>query len=830
MQLKRIIGLFAPHFFAVFLFLILSIVYFYPVLEGKVMYTNDGTVAKNSSKEIKDYREEYGKEPLWTNSMFSGMPAYLISTKYKGNIMQYANTVLTILRLPVASIFLSMLGFYILLLIFKVDWRLSIAGAIVYGFSTYFFFILTAGHNTKAIAIAYMAPMIGGIYYTYKSNAIKGALITTFFLTLEILANHLQITYYSFLIILIFIITEFIFSIKRKEIVSFIKSSVILIIPILLSVGMNFSSLYTTYEYGKYSTRSKSELVTNDPNKTSGLDRDYITYWSYGLDETLTLLIPNFKGGASIPFDRTSETVSVLRKNNATQYVSNFQMYWGTQQSVGGPVYVGAIIIFLFVLGLIIVKGPEKWWLLVATLLSIMLAWGKNFMPFTNFFLDYFPGYNKFRAVTMTLVIAEFCIPLLGILALRDIFNGSVTKKYILKGIKITFGIIGGLTLIFVLFTGLAGSFISPIEQGQLPVWLSSALIHDRQSLLRVDALRSLIFIVIGVSVLLGFLYNKIKKEHAMIIFAVLFLFDMWSIDKRYVNAEKFVKPAVIEKALAPTKADILIMKDTSYYRVLNLSVSPFMDASTSLYHHSIGGYHGAKIGRYQELTDSVLFRDLVYYNNALNSAKSLEDLHPAIQRINSNNALNMLNTKYLIIDPQIAPILNNNALGNAWFIDTVIMVENANKELSQITKIDPSKQVTIDSKFKVQIDNSSFAGNKDDRIILISYKPNELQYKYSSKGERLVVFSEIYYPAGWKASIDGLEKDFFRADYVLRGMVVPIGDHVIKFSFEPSSFYIGNMISFASSLIFILLLIAYIIYSFKDKIQKPTILTTSGK
>jgi hypothetical protein len=453
-----------------------------------------------------------------------------------------------------------------------------------------------------------------------------------------------------------------------------------------------------------------------------------------------------------------------------------------------------------------------------------MLAWGKNFMPLTNLFIDYFPGYNKFRAVTMTLVIAEFCIPLLGILALRKIFDETVSRKDLFKGIKIAAGISGGLALLFLLFPGLSGSFISPnspFEQGQLPDWLRSALIADRQSLLRSDALRSLIFIVIGVSVLIGFLYNKIRKEYVIVIFAVLFLFDMWSIDKRYLNAEKFVKPTVIEKAFAPSPADNFIMKDTSYYRVLNLTVSPFSDASTSLYHHSIGGYHGAKIGRYQDIIDNAIFEDLNYYITSLNSAKSPSDLEPAIKRIISNNALNMLNSKYLIIDPQNAPIINKNALGNAWFIDTVIMAENANIELSQIIKIDPSKQVVIDNRFKDQISNSRFDKNENDMINLISYKPNELQYKYSCIGERLVVFSEIYYPAGWKAYIDGIEKNIFRADYVLRGMIVPGGNHVIKFSFEPSSYYYGIKISFASSLIFILLLIAYFIYSFKGRIQK---------
>jgi hypothetical protein len=822
MQIPKFLKPIVPHIVAVAIFMVICLVYFYPALEGKVLHTNDGTVARNAAKEISDFRAKYGQEPLWTNSMFSGMPAYLISVKYAGNLMVYADRVLKFLKLPAASIFLTMVGFYILLLFFKVDTRLAIAGAIVYGLSTYFFFILTAGHNTKAFAIAYMAPMIGGIYYTYRYHAIKGALITTFFLSLELMAGHPQITYYAFMCILIFLIAEFIQSIINKGVPDFLKKSLILIIPVVLALGMNFASLYTTWEYGKYSIRGKSELLTKDTNKTNGLDRDYVTQWSYGIDETLTLLIPNFKGGASIPFDRNSQTVTALKKNNAAQYVSQFRIYWGTQPMTDGPVYVGAIIMFLFILGLIIIKGPEKWWLLAATILSIMLAWGKNFMPLTNLFLDYFPGYNKFRAVTMTLVIAEFCIPLLGILALRDIFNGTVTRKEALKGIKIAFGITGGLALIFLLLPGLAGSFLSPDEQqGQLPGWLSSALISDRKALMRTDALRSFILILIGAGILVAFYYEKIKKEYAIVFLAILFLADMWFVDKRFLNADRFVTPVISQKASAPTLADNIILKDTSYYRVLNLSVSPFNDASTSLYHKSIGGYHGAKIERYQELIDSSIIQDLIFYQTAISTAKSLADIQPALQRLSSNNALKMLNAKYFIIDGQMAPEINKNAMGNVWFPETPVMVANPDEEISMINKFNPAHQAIIDTKFKNQIANSSYPGVAGDTIMLASYKPNELVYKYTSKGDRLAVFSEIYYPAGWKAYVDGAEKSYFRTNYVLRGMIVPSGSHEIKFEFKPASYYVGDTVSLASSLIFILMAAGYFGYKLRSK-PKP--------
>ncbi len=807
-----------PHLIAVIIFVVLSMAYFFPLLEGKVMHTNDGTVAQNAAREISDFRAKYGEEPLWTNSMFSGMPAYLISAIYKGNLMKYVNSGLNFLKHPASTIFLIMLGFYFLLLMFRADYRLAIAGAIAYGFSTYFFFILAAGHNTKALAIAYMAPMIGSIIYTYRYDAIKGALIATFFLTLEILANHPQITYYALLCILLFILLEFVYAIREKEIAKFLKSSLILVVPLLLSVGMNFSSLYSTYEYGKYSTRSKSELITNDSNQTTGLDKDYITQWSYGIDETMTLLIPNFRGGASKPFDRTSETVTALRKNNAAQYVAQFQQYWGAQPLVDGPRYVGAILFFLFVLGLIIVKGPEKWWLMSATILSVMLAWGKNFMPMTDLFLDYFPGYNKFRAVTTILVIAEFCIPFLGILALRDIFNGTTSKKELFRGIKIAAGITGGLTLIFIMFPGMAGSFLSPAESGiELPAWLSSALKADRQQLLRSDSLRSLLLILMAVGIILAFTYEKLKKEYAIFLLAVLFLGDMWLVDKRYLGSDKFVRKEAKTKMQTPSVADAFILQDKTHFRVLNLSVSTFNDASTSFYHKSIGGYHGAKLKRYQELIDSSLSRDLSLIMTVGNSAKSIDDFAAAF---NSTPALNMLNTRYVIFNPEAPPLENKNALGNAWFTENPVLAENANEEISMTNRSDPAKQAVINNSFKDLITKSSYPVSPVDTIALLSYEPNELVYKSNTSGEKLAVFSEIYYPAGWKSFIDGNETPHFRVNYVLRGLVIPEGQHEIRFKFEPASYTTGTSISYASSGIYILLIIAYLYKSFRSRIK----------
>lgn len=809
MQIKNIIKPAMPHILAVAIFLLITIIYFYPVLEGKVLKTNDGTVASNAAKEINDFRAETGKEALWTNSMFSGMPAYLISTQYPGNLIKYADKILRFLNLPLSALFLSMLGFYIMLLLFRFDPWLAVAGAIAYAFSSYFFIILGAGHNTKAYALVYMAPMIGSIYYAYRYNSIKGALLTMLFLTLEIMANHPQITYYAMLCLLIFGITEFIFALKNKTIASFLKTSALLIIPFVIAIGINFASLYTTYEYSKYSIRGKSDLTTFNSNSTSGLDKDYATQWSYGIDETLTLLIPNFKGGSTVgPLGLNSETYKILKSNNIQgpeQIIQSMPLYWGTQPGTS-PVYAGAIVVFLFILGLILVKGPVKWWLASATLIAIMLAWGKNFMPLTNFFLDYFPGYNKFRAVSMTLVIAELTIPLLALIGLKQIFDGNHDKKELIKAIKWAVGIAGGICLIFLIIPALAGKFIS-LNDGEYPEWLRSALQADRKTLLRKDALRSLVYIFFGANVVLAFVFDRLQKKYAILSLALLFILDMGLVNKRYLNAGNFENKSAITKAAAPSEADKEIMKDKSYYRVLNLTVSPFQDASTSAFHNSVGGYHGAKLRRYQELIDTSMMNEINGFYAILKTAQSMGDLTDALR---TSNALNMLNTKYVILSPDAQPFVNEYALGNAWFVETPVFVENADQEISGINRFDPSDEALIDKSFRDEIKQTSYPSDSTDSIILTSYKPNELIYKYSSGGENLALFSDIYYAAGWKAYIDGAETSYFRADYVLRAMVVPAGTHEIKFVFNPVSYSTGNKVSLASSLLFILLFAGY--------------------
>jgi len=815
MEIKNNIKPVLPHLVAVIIFIVIAFAYFYPVLEGKVLKANDSTVSTINSKEITDYRNEFNIEPLWTNSIFSGMPSYLISIRYPGNLMKYADTLLRIFKMPVSVLFLSMAGFYVMLLLFGVSPWLSIAGAVAYGLSSFLFQILAAGHNTQAIALAYMAPMIGGIFYAYRHDAIKGALLTAFMLSLEIVGNHPQITYYAMICLLVFVIIEFVYSLKEKTFTKFLKTSAILIVPFIIAIGINFGNLYTIREYSKYSIRGKSDLKAAHKNVSSGLDRDYITFWSYGIDETMNLLIPNYKGGSSKPFNKDSETVKVLRQNNAGEAANQVMKYWGTQPGTDGPHYMGAIVIFLFVLGLVVLKGREKWWLLIATLLSIMLSWGKNLMPFTNLFIDYFPGYNKFRAVTMTLVIAQFCIPLMGFLALRDYYNGTLSRKEMIKGIRIASGVTGGILLLVLIIPGIAGSFLSPYET-EYPEWLTSALISDRKDLLRSDSFRSLAFILLCAGALFAFVSGKLKKEYSIVLIAFFVLIDLWSADKRYLNADRFERPSVIQKSFTPSVADAVILKDKSYHRVLNLSVSTFNDNSpTSWFHKSIGGYHGAKLKRYQELIDSSINSELALFSAAADKATTVNDLLPVF---NSASAINMLNTKYVIYNNEAPPMVNPYALGNAWFVEKPVLVDNSNMELAAVNTIDPSKEAAIDVRFKALIKGTIYPVTGNDKIELMSYQPNELEYKYSAEGEKLAVFSEIYYPAGWKCYIDGKESNYFRTNYVLRGMILPGGNHHIKFTYKPSSYFIGNKVSLVSSILLFLLTAGYFVLAYIKK------------
>lgn len=786
-----------PYLAAIVIFVFIALTYFSPLLEGKVLRQSDITQFKGMSKEISDFRDRTGQEALWTNSMFGGMPAYQISVQYKGNILSYIDQLLQLyLPQPAGMVFLYMLGFFILLLVLKVDKWLAVAGAIAFAFSSYLFIIFEAGHNSKAHAIGYMAPVLAGIILTYRGRYLAGGIMAAIALSLELLANHLQITYYLLLIAGVFVITELIGSIRQKTLPSFAKATGVLLIASVFAVATNITNLWATYEYGKETIRGKTELTTEKSNRTSGLDKDYATGWSYGKWETFTLLIPNFNGGSSQgAVSETSNTYKALKAQNiddsqAKKVIKSLPLYWGTQPGVAGPVYIGAIIVFLFVFALFAVDNKYKWWLVAATVLSILLAWGKNFMPFTDFFLHYVPGYNKFRAVSMTLVMAELCMPLLAVLGLQKIFSGEIDQKKLLKYLYYSVGIAGGISLIFAVAGSAFFDFISPSDEqykAYFPDWLMAAIREDRASLLSADAFRSLMYIVLAGAAIWAMINKKIKKTLFYSFLILLILLDMWTVNRRYLNSDSFVRKSVAAVPFQPSAADQIIMKDKDPdFRVFNQTVgNPFADASTSYFHKSLGGYHGAKLRRYQELIDHQLAKG-------------------------NMNVYNMLNTKYFIVpdektgQPQMQ--INMQALGNAWFVNNAHFVNNADEELNALNDFVPSETAVIDKRFQNQVSGHFISKDSLATITLTSYEPNHLVYKSVTSKEQLAVFSEIYYDKGWNAYIDDKPAPYFRADYVLRAMIVPAGTHTIEFKFEPKVYRIGEKISFASSLILVLI------------------------
>jgi hypothetical protein len=799
---------FLPHIVAVLIFLILSIIYFSPVLDGKQLNQHDTSVSIGASKEAADYNKTHSDVALWTNSMFGGMPSYLTALPMKSALSTvYSLTNLNNWR-PVSFTFLYFIGFYIALLLFGVNPWLSIIGALAFGFSSYNFIIIAAGHNTKAIAIGYMAPIIAGLYYAMKKNLWLGGAIFALFLALQVYANHLQITYYTFLIVLAFMASELFFAVKNKQISGFLTRTGIIAAFALLAVASNVGRLWTTYEYGEFSIRGKSELTQNKANQTTGLDKDYATAWSYGIDETLTLLIPDFRGGSSMSgLDENSESAKILRQNgiqDANNIVKQFA-YWGDQPFTSGPVYVGAIIFFLFILGLFIVKTPVRSWIIAATILSVALSWGRHLMPLTDLFLDYFPGYNKFRTVSMILVIASFTMPLLGILTVQRILDGGINKKEWGKALLWSTGLTAGVCLILALLPGLAGSFMSASDS-QYPDWLKSAVISDRQALLRSDAFRSAVFILLSAGVLWAFVEKKLILNTSLILLGGLILIDLWSVDRRYLNNDNFVSESDAKSPFKASAADQEILKDkTPDYRVLNLAVSTFNDASTSYFHKSIGGYHGAKMRRYQELIDHAVSKEMQQIGQRLPKVRTAAGVDSVFMGL---NALNMLNTKYLIYNPNAAPLPNRHALGSAWLVDRYRFVDNADQEIAALGAIDPAREIVVNKKFESELSKVALKKDTTAMITLTSYSPNKLEYSYQGSGDQIAVFSEIYYPKGWNAYIDGKTVPYFQADYVLRCMVVPAGDHKIEFRFEPKSYIIGNRISQWSSLILLLLLL----------------------
>ena len=695
---------FSPHLIVILLFVGISFTYFSPLLQGKLLNMADFTHYKGMSKEVTDFRKVTGDEALWTNSMFSGMPAYQISTNSKGNLIQYISRIISLgIPRPANFLFLYLLGFYLLLLSLKVDYRISAVGAIAFSFSSYFFIIIMAGHMTKAHAIAFLPMVIAAVLYTYRGRMLLGGVLTSLAVALELYANHLQITYYLVLILILIGLVQFVKDFKANNLIDFSKRSGVLILAALLASATSVTRLSTTMEYGAESTRGKSELTNNLDNKTSGLDKDYATSWSYGVAETFTLLIPNFYGGASqgeLTID--SETYQAIKRNpNAKQIIKQLPLYWGTQPFTSGPTYAGSSVIFLFIFGLLFVKSEMRVWILLATIMSIMLAWGKNFMPLTDLFLDYFPGYNKFRAVSMILVIAEFTIPLLGFIALNKFLSKKdenyetdikvkdiktqklshvVVKSMKLRSLNIAFYIVGGLTLFFALMPTLFFDFVGGQDANlSKNGWPIDALQSDRSSLLSSDAWRSFIFITLTFGTMWMFIKNKLSSKYVILILGLLVLADMWTVNKRYLNDDNFERKSKVQVPYQATAADQQILRDTDpNFRVFNQSVSTFNDASTSYFHKSIGGYHGAKLKRYQELIEN-----------------HIEKGNMAV--------LNMLNTKYFIT-PKGQVQQNPGAMGNAWFVNKINIVANADAEIVALDEFNPANTAIVDTRFSEQI------------------------------------------------------------------------------------------------------------------------------
>lgn len=773
------------------------------------MKQSDITIFKGMSKELVDYRENTGEEALWTNSMFGGMPGYQISTKYPNNWIKKIDKIIKLgLPHPVNLLFLYFLGFFILLVILKVDPWLAIIGSFAFAFSSYFIIIFEAGHNSKAHAIAYMAPLVGSIILTYRGKFLLGGALTALFAALEISANHLQITYYLLILIVLMGIFIMVDHIKRKEIPHFAKATGVLVIAAFLAVLPNITNLWVTSEYSKQSMRGKSELVKDGNIQTSGLDKDYATQWSYGIGESWSLLFPNAKGGGSGALAANKKAMEEVDPQLRQAFAQNrISSYWGDQPITAGPTYAGAIMVFLFILGLFYVKGWLKWALLAATLLSISLAWGKNFMPLTSFFLDYFPLYNKFRAVSMILILAEFTIPFLGILAMWEIIKKPEIIQEKQREFFIAFGLSGGLVLIFYILPTVFFNFLSQMEDQQLagnPQYADFVLNMKaaRISIFKADALRSFAYIALMAAALYVFSMKKFNKAVLLILFAVLLLADMFTINKRYVNEDSFDKKRKVDNPYTPSLADKAILADKSLdYRVLNLG-SPFQDGRTSYYHKSIGGYHSAKLGRYQDLIDLRLSNELKELIETLQSAGGFAAVNNKLKELNT---INMLNTKYIIYNPQAQPLLNLSANGSAWFVSDIKWVDNANQEIDELASIDIKNTALIDKRFENKLDGfkpSKFAGNT---IKLSDYQPNYLVYETNSTSQQLAIFSEIYYENGWEAYIDGEYSPHFRANYTLRAMMVPAGQHKIEFKFHPRSYYTGEKIALIGSILLIL-------------------------
>lgn len=827
-----------PDLLVVLAFALLSFAYFFPAdIEDRILFQHDTAAGAGAGQEAAQYREQTGERSRWTNSLFGGMPTYQISPSYDSTeTLQWTEKVYR-LFLPgyVNLTFIMMLGFYLLLRVFGIPAWLAGLGGVVWAFSSYFFILISAGHIWKFITLAYIPPTIAGIVLAYRGKLLAGGIVTALFLALQIMSNHVQMSYYFLFVILFIAGAYFEDAWRRKTLPQFFRASAVLVVAALIGVAANLSNLYHTYTYSKETMRGKSELVqAGDAAKqtSSGLDRDYITHWSYGIGETWTLLVPNFKGGSSAAPLSKSETAMAKANPMYSGIYNSLPQYFGDQPWTAGPVYAGAFVLFLFVLGCFIVKGPLKWALVGATFFSIVLAWGKNFMPLTDFFIDFIPMYSKFRAVSSILVIAEFTIPLLAIFALKRILDEPGLLKTDRKAFGISFLLTGGVALLIAVAPGsLQGSFVpaqeaqmlqNAVNQQMIPAnelpGIFANLQEVRGALVSADAWRS--FFIIAAGCLLLWLYAAGKLRSAVTVagIALLCIGDMWSINKRYLNDSQFVPRTVRTETFIKTKTDELILQDTALnYRVLNFATDAFNENNTSYWHKNVGGYHAAKLRRYQELIERHISPEMqAAYQEIAGAGFDMDSVDASKFRV-----LNMLNTKYFILptDRQgaTAPVLNPYAYGNAWFVDKVQYVDNANQEIDALGSISPTETAVVDARFKDALRGAT-EGHKDSlsTIRLVSYAPNRLVYETDNAADGIAVFSEIYYPDGWQVTINGEPAPLARADYVLRALYVPAGKHTIEMRFDPKSLHVTEGIAYAALVLLILAVITGVVMARK--------------
>ncbi|MBS6661232.1 YfhO family protein [Prevotella histicola] len=813
---------FLPDVVVIAVFAIISFAYFFvPITQGKILYQHDASAGVGAAQEMTEYQNRTGETTRWTNSIFGGMPTYQMSPSYQSTdgLSQVMNAYHLWLPDNVWFLFAYLLGFYILLRAFDFRQSLAALGSVMWAFSSYFLIIIAAGHLWKVMALAYLPPMIAGVVLAYRGRYLSGFIVTALFTAFEIKANHVQMTYYYLFIILFMVIGYLVKSIREKQLAIFLKATGVLAAAALIGIAINLSSLYHTWQYQKESMRGKSELVKKDAaNQTSsGLDRDYITQWSYGIDETLTLLVPDAKGGASVPLSKNATAMAKADpqiQSMIPQLYDAFPQYFGTQPGTSGPVYVGAFVLFLFILGLFIVKGPMKWALLAATVLSILLAWGHNFMGFTNFFLDYIPMYAKFRTVASILVIAEFTIPLLAALALKKIVDEPDVLSKQMKFAYISLALTAGVAALIALFPDMMGPFVSEQERqmvgsiqgmdGGTARTILANISDMRAAMVSSDAWRSVIIILIGFALLFAYKLKKLRADYMIAALLVLCLVDMWQVDKRYLNDEMFVPKSERDMPQQPTATDIEINKDKSLdYRVLNFASNTFNENETSYFHKSIGGYHPAKLRRYQEMIDAYIAPEM---QKAMQAIAAKGGNMQQVDGVKLFPVLNMLNTKYFIFPLQggaTIPLKNIYAQGNGWFVDKIDYVADANAEYAEVGKIDVRHEAVADKQFEAVLGQAK-ANDSTATVKLDKYEPNNLQYTVNSKNGGIVVFSEIYYP-GWKATVDGQSVELGRVNYILRAVNVKPGKHIVVLDFHPTSISTTETIAYISIVILLL-------------------------